>query len=669
MTSTTLSAGTADVIRQALGAAQRGDLSAACRIAEDGLAAAAQPAPLHALLGMLRSRAGEREKGITHLEQARRLVPEDRTVLLNLAAALTDAGRHAEVLAEISPREAAADGTGRLWRLRGFAAQQEREFGEAVQAYEKAIQDHPNDWETWNNLGNARTGNGDHDGAVAALRHALELNPASAPTRLNLASALILIGEVEEGETLLRRALAVDPRDKPARMELAALLKRLGREDEVVALLQEGTAADPADPQMQLSLGAEARTAGKHRLAEEALRTALDLSPTLGGAYIHLAALFDTLNREAEIAPLIVHAEAQAVPDGVLNYMRALDHRRAGRFAEALEALDRIEQVDDLARIENLRGQFLDRLGRYDEAFGAFGRGNELMLRDPSAPEARAEQYRSFVRDERDTVTTEWFLNWRDHPLSGDPPSPVFLVGFPRSGTTLLDTILMSHPDVEVLEEEPVMREAFDILGHARGLPDAEPALIDRARASYWKAAGELTPLAPGKLLIDKNPLQMNKLPLIRRLFPDARVILALRHPCDVLLSCFVTNFKLNSGMANFLRLDTAAELYDLSFSSIERAEQVMGIPVHRVTYENIVDDRERELRPLFGFLDLDWRDQVLEHEKTARARTHIKTASYAQVIEPVYKRSAGRWTRYREHLEPIFPVLRPWAEKFGYDL
>jgi hypothetical protein len=170
-------------------------------------------------------------------------------------------------------------------------------------------------------------------------------------------------------------------------------------------------------------------------------------------------------------------------------------------------------------------------------------------------------------------------------------------------------------------------------------------------------------------LLIDKNPLAMNNLPGIRRLFPDARIILALRHPCDVVLSCYVTNFKLNDGMANFLRLDTAAELYDLSFRLFGRACDVLQPAVHTIFYENIVADRSRELRPLFDFLGLDWHDSVLEHEETARTRGHIKTASYAQVVEPIYTRSTGRWLNYREHLEPIIPILRPWAEKFGYEL
>ena len=128
-----------------------------------------------------------------------------------------------------------------------------------------------------------------------------------------------------------------------------------------------------------------------------------------------------------------------------------------------------------------------------------------------------------------------------------------------------------------------------------------------------------------------------------------------------------MANFRLNDGMANFIRLDTAAELYDLSFRYYERVQSLMPMPTHQMVYESLVADRETELRGLFDFLGLDWHDAVLDHQETAKKRGRIKTASYAQVVEPIYTRSAGRWEKYRKHLEPVLTVLKPWIEKFGY--
>ena len=292
---------------------------------------------------------------------------------------------------------------------------------------------------------------------------------------------------------------------------------------------------------------------------------------------------------------------------------------------------------------------------------------NQLTRDIPTDPVRRGAAYRDLIRSQRDTVTAGWFARWREENRPDDRRSPVFLVGFPRSGTTLLDTMLMGHPAIEVLEEEPAIREATKVLKDVASLPQASDEKIAEARDAYFRCAASLTPLAPGKLLVDKNPLTMNQLPLVRRLFPDAKIILALRHPCDVVLSCFVTNFRANDGMASFLSLDTAAELYDLSFSYLEQVQGVMQMPLHRVAYERVVADGEAELKALFAFLGLDWHEGVMRHEETAAGRGRIKTASYAQVTEPIYTRSSGRWENYRSHLEPVLPVLRPWIDKFGY--
>ncbi|MEO7366105.1 MAG: sulfotransferase, partial [Sphingomicrobium sp.] len=294
---------------------------------------------------------------------------------------------------------------------------------------------------------------------------------------------------------------------------------------------------------------------------------------------------------------------------------------------------------------------------------------NDLQRADPTRPRERAQDFRESIRVRHQAMTDAWRERWREEASADGRPAPTFLVGFPRSGTTLLDTMLMGHPKIEVLEEEPTLNAAEALLPNTSELPTLDDELIRRARDAYFRTAASLVPMNSGNLLIDKNPLSMNLLPIIRRLFPVARLILAIRHPCDVVLSCFMANFKLNAGMSSFLGLDTAAELYDLSFRQFERAQELFQLPMHTVIYENVVADRERELRSLFEFLGLDWSDEVLDHQSTAHGRGRIKTASYAQVVEPIYTRSAGRWRHYRKHLEPIFPVLQPWIDKFGYDL
>lgn len=227
----------------------------------------------------------------------------------------------------------------------------------------------------------------------------------------------------------------------------------------------------------------------------------------------------------------------------------------------------------------------------------------------------------------------------------------------------------MGHPETVVLEEKPALNVVEDAIGGMDALAAMDEAAIDAARAHYFSEVARYTALPSGRMLVDKSPLYLYKVPLIRRLFPKARIILALRHPCDVLLSCLMSNFRLNRAMSNFLRLEDAADFYDASFAHWERAQLLFDVPVRTIVYERLVQDVEAEVRPLFDWLDLSWTAAALDHQRTARERGLITTASYSQVTEPIYQRAAGRWHRYRDHLAPIFPKIAPWVTKFGYKL
>jgi hypothetical protein len=134
-------------------------------------------------------------------------------------------------------------------------------------------------------------------------------------------------------------------------------------------------------------------------------------------------------------------------------------------------------------------------------------------------------------------------------------------------------------------------------------------------------------------------------------------------------LSCFMAKFRMNASMSNFVQLDTIAGFYDLSFSLWEKSRALFPVEVHTVVYERMIEDPERALKPVIEGLGLEWNAQIIDHERTARERGVITTASYAQVTEPLYRGAAGRWQRYRKHLEPVLPTLQPWIEKFGYEI
>jgi tetratricopeptide (TPR) repeat protein len=660
---------TAEVLRQAVGAAQAGDLRRAHQLAEGALLQGGDVVALNAFLGMLRARSGDHAGAVRHLRQAHGGRPGDTTIACNLIAALIESGDHADAL-DVATRELAfSDPTLRVARYRGFLAQALERFEDAVEAYEHVIQRVPGDFESWNNLGNARSATGDLAGSVAALERAVELDPKAPPTRLNLASALRAADRATEAEQVLRAAVEDFPEDARALHELYVQYKREARQEEALPVLEAAVARDPDNANLQLKLGVECGLVKRTEDAERAFRKAIALDPLLVDAYMGLVIQYEHTNREDEFPALIALAESNGLDQGALAFMRAMEHRRAKRFQEGLESLSLVPTSIEPERSAHVRATLLDRLGRTDEAFAAFEETNRLHEASPTEPVRRAAELRDEIRAEIQTLTPEWVASWSAANPAPDRPDPVFLVGFPRSGTTLLDTILMGHPGTVVLEEQPPLNLVDKAIGGLAGIGALDEAGIIKARADYFAEVGKIQALAPSSLLIDKSPLFLHKAPLIQRLFPNARFILALRHPCDVLLSCFMSNFRLNSAMSNFVRLEDAAEFYDLTFRHWERSRALFPLNVHGIVYERLVENVEAEVRPLFDWLGLEWHEEALDHRRTAKARGLITTASYSQVTEPIYQRAAGRWERYRAHLEPILPILKPWVDKFGYSL
>jgi tetratricopeptide (TPR) repeat protein len=660
---------TAAAIREAIGEAAAGRLGSACAIGEQAIEDGGDAIALNAMLGMLRCRAGEFEAALKHLRPANEARPADVSIASNLLVALVESGRNEEALALASPELARADGTLTIARYRGYTAQLLGDSSAAAQAYEMVVAAAPDDWQSWNNLGNARLLGGDFDGAVAAFRQSLALNAAPVEPWLNLSRALTKAGRFDEAAKQLRLTAERFPADVQPLKDLHELLERRGRpDDELHEVLELALKRAPADRDLLLATGRHRFLATQLEAAEQACRAVLAADPADADAWLDLTKFREHAAPD-QLPSLLEEIERAGVPSPVPDVVHAFVHRRDRRYSEGLAALESVPSDFKPWMVEDLRGQFLDKLGDHDAAFAAFARMNEVSAAEPDDPLAKAERYRSLKRAQLNLMTQDWRSSWNAAEAPPDRPAPVFLVGFPRSGTTLLDTMLMGHADVAVMEEKPVLNILSRELGGFGAIASMDDEAVKRARSRYFEGAERAGSDATRKVLIDKNPFHLMQVPLIHRLFPDARFILAIRHPADVLLSCYFSAFRRTSALSNFLRLDSAAELYDLAFTMWERSRELMAIDVNTIVYEKLVQDPEAQLRPLAEALGLDWRDELLDHTGTAASRGLIATASYAQVTEPIYRRSVGRWEKYREHLAPVLPVLRPWAEKFGYSI
>jgi hypothetical protein len=248
---------------------------------------------------------------------------------------------------------------------------------------------------------------------------------------------------------------------------------------------------------------------------------------------------------------------------------------------------------------------------------------------------------------------------------------PVFLVGFPRSGTTLLDTILRSHSSIDVVEEQPAVNlaNAFVKKSGYSGLQQTLPhEVLVGARKAYINELDKHREPADNKsILIDKLPLNLVRIPFIQKLYPQAKFILALRHPLDTILSCWMQNFKLNSAMANMVELDRIVEFYCVAMETFKICKAKYNLNVHQIKYEDLVESVSGETSALLKFLDLDWEAQMENYQDTALKRGRINTPSYSQVIQPIYKDAKYRWLNYEKHLRQYITQVEPWINEFGY--
>jgi len=244
-----------------------------------------------------------------------------------------------------------------------------------------------------------------------------------------------------------------------------------------------------------------------------------------------------------------------------------------------------------------------------------------------------------------------------------------FLIGFPRSGTTLLDTILRTHSKTLVLEEEIYLENTRNYyftsnsnrLGAIKNISLEE---VINLRKHYFDQIN--IDYKNTETVIDKLPLTITELGFVEKIFPDAKIILALRHPCDVVISCFFSSFKMNRAMINFLSIKNTVDFYNKVLDLFEFYENELNLEIIKIKYEDIVFDFENETKKLFKFLNLEYEDGINKFYETAQNRKMISTPSYSQVTSPLYSSSIDRWKNY-ESLVKIEKPLRKWIKRLNY--
>lgn len=654
-------------VNLAVAAFKQGDLARARHEAEIALKWQPSAPQILQLAGVICCQSGDLAQGAAYLRKAMQSGMDTPELRLNIARALSELGEFDEALLVC---ETAKAPNFLLRRMRADILKRAGEHLGAAAIYRSLLDEQPGDFEAWNNLGNTLHESGDFGGAITALVQARSISPATALIHLNLGRVFQSADRYEDSLAALSEAARLSPRDATVMLELGKCLRHMGKSSEALAALGTAARLDSKNANTFIALGQTFSDLADLAQAERAYRFALQADPRSAAAYLNLAILLEQANRIDELEALLKAATTAGAQGDEFGYINAMILRRQGNLADALQTaqFSLPDSLDPAIRFLFI-GQVADHLGEIDTAFSAFEDMNRVTASYPDARRFDGTEHRRYVEDLLAATTPSAVEGW---PTAASPESgraPAFLLGFMRSGTTLLDTILMGHSGTHVLEEEPILAHIEDIAGGIERLGNLDERSILDLRARYHTEAAARGAFPEQSLLVDKNPLASLRTPLIHRLFPDARYIFTLRHPCDVVLSCFMQNLKINQAMASFLNLENAALLYDRVMQYWEACRSLLPLRIHTIRYEDMVENVEGEIRPLLEFLDLAWEDSVLDHQRVAVERGYIRTPSYAQVTESIYSRASGRWLRYRHHMEPVLPILAPWAEKFGYDM
>ncbi|MEA1073099.1 tetratricopeptide repeat-containing sulfotransferase family protein [Sphingomonas sp. LY160] len=617
--------------RKAIDLARAGQTDAAIEAALAALDHTPGDAGLTLFLGLLYTRASRLNEAADQFRSALALNPGDVVARTELTRLLIAFDRLDEAQRELA---AIPHGIGRK-RIKALLLRRRGQHQKAADLYRQAVAADDRDFESWGNLGVCLLAMGRPNEADEALTKSLTLRRDQQVFRQKWAEAQVAAGT---GENALERAWTF-ARENPTDTLVFGVIARLH------------TLLDRPE---------QAREAVLEGLSRHA-----DDQPLL----IMLADLAEKENRIDELVDTLRKLDRLGVPNDQLQLLKARLSFRQGDFETALTAARDAPGGADPGGKAHLLGLIQDRIDDPGGAFASFVAMNWETAREVPEPAAEAVRYRKSIAERAKLSTRDLVRRWRRAPFVEDRPAPIFMIGFPRSGTTLLDTLLMGHPDLAIAEELPILGEVAEAMGGYERLADLEPNEIETLRALYFARADQYVRPKRGQMIVDKLPLGAIETPLIHRLFPEARFIFVQRHPCDLVLSGFMTRFQPVGGMSNFLTIEDTAKLYDRVMDFWRQCRAVLPLLVHIVRYERLVEDIEAEMRPLASFLNLKWTPRLLDHRRAAKARGFIATPSYAQIQEPINDRAINRWHRYRDQMEPVFPILKPWADAMGYEI
>jgi len=604
---------------------QNGQMAAAAQRFEALLEREPRHVPTLQLLGIIRARQARLEEAVTLLTKATQIDPNSAEAHNNLGLALHACRRTAE----------------------------------AVPHFETALRLNPTYAIACNNLGMALATLGELQQALVSYERALELQPRYVEALNDLGNALLKLDRPVEAVERFQKALATRPAFVEARMNLGLALQQLGRSEEAVAELQLALAANPEAPLIRLNLGNALYALNRHDEAIVHFRAASACDPKMARAATNLAIALKEMGRLEEACKAYETALSiePRQPAHLLGLVGTRKTVRGDAHLTALEELVREEATlpaADRVPLHFAFGAALADIGEHERSFRHLTRGNALKRSTFRYDEKKVLGRLQRTRE----VFTAGLMQSKQG--SGDPSRlPVFIVGMPRSGSTLVEQVLAAHPAVFAAGELNDFREALRVIdgqsgGYPENVPEYSPAQFDFLARDYLDRVTRAARGSTPQRTTDKLPANFRYAGLIHLALPNARIIHTRRDPLDTCLSCYSTLFTHQPFTYDLAELGRYYREYALLMEHW-RAVLPPGILLE-IQYEELVSDFDAQARRIVEHCGLDWDEACLAFHNASRP---VKTASFAQVRQPVYRSSVGRWRPDDVTLQPLLLELQ----------
>ena len=480
-------------------------------------------------------------------------------------------------------------------------------------------------------------------------------------------------GKLKEAEHSQRKAIRLNPNYANAHSNLGNVLKDLGNLTEAEYSQRKAIELNPKLTNAYLNLGNTLKDLGKLQEAELFTQKAIELKSDFADAYFNLFQHYEQINNLKKLKESLKEfSQVKSIKNELILFRARLSFRNK-EIKTAHKLINSvsnqwIKESNNIKKILywSYKGFIEEKVRNYDIAYFCFEKSQE----DSSFINFRRNIFFDYINCYKKSIIEKQkrINNFNDDIKDSNL---VFLVGFPRSGTTLLDTVLRSHPDIEVMEEKPIISKLEEIIKEEFNTKLDNIYTISKnnitiLRKKYFELASTYTNKKT-KLIIDKLPLNTITLPLINLLFPNAKIIFTHRHPYDTVLSCFQQSFKPNSAMANLVSLKSSSKMYDQVMDAWDIYQT--NIPLNFITskYEHLVKDFDQHTLKILKFLDVSWDENIKNYRKTAIDRNKINTPSSSQVIEPLYKSSIEKWKNYKKYFEDCHQYLDKWVCYFDY--